>query len=128
ASVIDWSPVADILAMRDADESLALWDPGAGPVVRLPGRVDQIEHVAWRPDGTALATDAGRPPAALAVVWNLRPGAVSAATAWIDKTDRQTDPRNRPRTYQLAWTPDGRHFAAWAPKNYYIRGLAGGTL
>lgn len=65
-----WSPTRNVLATGGQDGFTRLHDGQGDKLGELPGGAPWVEHVAWSPDGTKLATSAGR----IVRIWNQRGG------------------------------------------------------
>jgi WD40 repeat protein len=117
---ITWSPDAKLLAAGTGDGAILIWDKSNGQTVAtLPGttagisefqgRLDNLNNVAWSPDGNYLATSSGDKGQAIRV-WDAKnwqtiitvpiaPNGQFTATAIMD----------------LAWSPDSRALAVSIP-------------
>jgi WD40 repeat protein len=139
-SCASWSPDGNLLVTAaEADRTTRVWDPATGEQLRALG--DQAEKtwsMAWRPDGTQVATGSDR----TVHIWDPRTGtaihtlhghrrAVTStrwspdgsllATASADGTARIWDPITGANSHTitghadwvkaLAWSPDGNHLA-----------------
>jgi WD40 repeat protein len=73
---LDWSPRNGALATAGQDGCARLYDARGKALAALPGTGAWVEHVAWAPDGTKVATSSGR----VVCIWT-----ASGTLAW--KTD-----------------------------------------
>jgi WD40 repeat protein/DNA-binding SARP family transcriptional activator len=139
---LDWA--GDFIACGGDVASIAIWNVEQGLLVRsLPGHGSWINHLAFSPDGTLLATCGGDftihvwhvPTWQLlytlhghtdivdCITWS--PDSTRLASASVDQTIRlwdvqgemllQTLPSPTPRLKRIAWKPDGTLLAGCAP-------------
>ncbi|MFO0773181.1 MAG: hypothetical protein U0172_00775 [Nitrospiraceae bacterium] len=99
ALVLAWHPTRPWVATGGQDGRLCLWDAGARrSLVELSvGRgTDWVEHVAFSPDGTALAATAGK----VLAVWSVSPTGTLIPLAEVSTHTTTVS--------ALRWMPDGR--------------------
>jgi WD40 repeat protein len=93
-------PKRGYVAFGGSDGQVRLWDPTTGHETLLPKQTDQIESVAFSPDGKYLATASLRE----VIVWDV---------SNLDKIKKKrTFDRIAGRIWSVAFSPDGKRLAA----------------
>lgn len=139
---LGWNPRRGGLATAGEDGRIRLWrrdDPH--PAAEMDGGAAWVEHAAWSPDGTLLATAGGRsvrfwspegvesgrkeplPSTVAAIAWKGTGGALAAATygeIQLIEPGQGGPPERlawKSSFVSLAWSSDGRHLAAGTQEN-----------
>lgn len=141
-AALSWHPRSRILTSAGQDGLVRFWNVAAGKEEKtLEGGTDWVEHAAWSPDGTLLATSAGKGVRlwnqAGAMVRSLGPHRSTVADlAWKPRSlelavgcyggvtlykgsdgtlVRQLEWQGS--TLALSWSPDGKHLATGEQDN-----------
>jgi WD40 repeat protein len=99
-STIAWNPSGKILSSGGVmDKIVRLWDVASGKQLGvLQGHTDQLDALAWSPDGRTLASSSADRTVRL---WD--PASGKLLTTLKDHTAEATG---------LAWSPDGKQLAS----------------
>jgi WD40 repeat protein len=102
--VLSWGPDSRTLACGIVEGNIILWDVYLGRVVDvLPGNGDQLDVLAFSPDGTTLASAFDGYMDEQIKLWDIKAG-----RRW------QTAGRHADHIYQLEFSPDGTMLASAA--------------
>jgi WD40 repeat protein len=96
---IAWRPDGQALASTSADDTVRLWDPSSGRLLRtLEGHTGYVTSVAWRPDGRLLASAS----------------ADKTVRLWAPSSGRllRTLEGHTYAVSSVAWRPDGQALAS----------------
>ncbi|MEO6015393.1 MAG: hypothetical protein ABIQ30_17630, partial [Devosia sp.] len=83
SSVLQWSPVADLLATACFDSDVCVYDAAGALIERFSGHIGQIASIHWSPDGRLLASTAAAEPVR---IWSLAPDASAHMALRSDET------------------------------------------
>jgi len=112
---VEFSPDGKLLASTSNDRTLRIWDPATGRKVHeITGFGGELEPLAFSPDGSILATGdyAG----------NIR---FWQTTSWRE-LPAPKHPLG-PQIWSVAFSPDGRHFAACGQKGIVLWRIVAGS-
>ncbi len=109
-----WHPRLDLIATSGADGKVRLWDSRTAALLHeMPGGSSWVEQLEWSPDGTLLATGAGR-----------------ILTLWTPEGRALREWKNHKSTIAaLCWRPDGLRLGAacYGGAQVYDPSPAGGS-
>lgn len=115
-SALKFSSDGALLATGNLDGGIKIWDVQNHRCLmekQRMGRFDRASELVFSPDGQWLASSGGKYDAVY--VWNIETGEQIAKFT----VDEELQPRYRPGTIPLAFSPDGRILVGRTPENTF---------